>query len=208
MPDSESLGDQDLDLLPDEFTTRIPEKPLGFLAHQADGTSAVEHDHPRREALNEGLEPLRLTLSLGDVGDHTDDENPFLGLERTEAELDRKLGAVLAKSPELASGAGTIEGFMRKRSRWARCPWRNRSGMSISTICPASSSRWNPNNFSASLFNCTIRPARSVMTIAMGDDSTMASNLCSRCFRSVMSRAVAKMIPSSGTDLGVHSNHL
>src|SRR5271157_6275534 len=49
MPDSESLGDQDLGLLPDEFTTRVPEKPLGFLAHQADGTSAVEQDHPRRD---------------------------------------------------------------------------------------------------------------------------------------------------------------
>ena len=63
MPDPESLGDQDLGLLPDELTTRVPEKPLGFLAHQADGTSAVEHDHPRREALDDGLQPLRLTFS-------------------------------------------------------------------------------------------------------------------------------------------------
>ncbi len=122
MPDSASLGDQDLDLSPDELTTRIPEKPLGLLAHQADDTSAVEHDHPRRVALDDRLKPLRLTLSLGDVDDHTDNENALLGLERTEAQLDRKLGAVLAKPPELTPGAGRIEGFMRKRSRWAICP--------------------------------------------------------------------------------------
>ena len=44
-------------------------------------------------------------LPIGDVSDRAGDEHPLLGLERTQADLDRKLGAVLAPSVQFEARA-------------------------------------------------------------------------------------------------------
>ena len=47
--------------------------------------------------------PLEL-LALRDVDDRAEGQQPFIGLDRVEANLDRKLGTVLAPAVQISTG--------------------------------------------------------------------------------------------------------
>ena len=67
------------------------------------------------------------------------------------------------------------------------CMPRKRSGMSISILCPSSSSRRQPNRSTARELTSTISAAALAITIASGADSNSSLNFCSDFLRSVMS---------------------
>src|SRR5439155_438938 len=82
-------------------------------------------------------------------------------------------------------------GSSKYPERCSGCRERKRSGTSISTGRPISSSLPYPKSRSACEFTRTIVPARSTMTIASGAASRRPRNFPSTFFRSVTSRIAA-----------------
>ena len=69
--------------------------------HLPDGLCLGQRLALGRDRLGALLQLARDPLALGHVADRARHHQPALGLERAEADLDRKLGAVLAQSVEV-----------------------------------------------------------------------------------------------------------
>ena len=78
-----------------------------------------------------------------------------------------------------------VSPVLAKRSMWARCAARNRSGMSRSSDVPIASSGVQPNIFSAARLHSTMRWSASIVMIASIAERMIASR------RASPSRAVA-----------------
>ena len=96
-----ALRHQHLDELAKELRALVPEQSLGLGVHE-DDASGVVHDHDRVRRRLQETAKLRLgALSIRDVADRAGHKDAVVGLERTQADLDRKLGAVLATASQL-----------------------------------------------------------------------------------------------------------
>jgi hypothetical protein len=125
----EAVGNEQLDRLPQQLVARVAEELLGLAVDQDDLPLPVGDHHGVRGRLQEVLEAGLGPAPLGDVADHLGDEHAAGARERAQGDLDRELAAV-PSPPECV-----------QTRRWATCPAWRRSGRSISTVCPSSSSR-------------------------------------------------------------------
>src|SRR5438552_2145856 len=101
VPLAEPLGHKQLDPLPDELVAAIAEQLLGLSIDQHDPAVPVHDHHGVRSRLQKASEFVLGLLPVGDVADGARDERAFLGLEGTQADLDRELGAVRTQPIEL-----------------------------------------------------------------------------------------------------------
>ena len=91
-----------------------------------------------------------------------------------------------------------VRGSAKKLRRWSGWRALKRWGTSNSMGWPSSSSRLQPNSFTACELTRTMCPSRLTMTMASGAASNRSLNFWSARLRSVMSRmALITMVPSS-----------
>src|SRR5207245_2245161 len=95
MRSSKPLGHQNLNRLPEQLLTGVAEQLLRLRIHQQDAALPA-HDHHRVRRRLQQTPKLRLRpLPRGDVPDGAGDQYPFLGLQRAQADLHRKLAPIL-----------------------------------------------------------------------------------------------------------------
>ena len=109
---ADALREQQLDLLAEQLAAVVLEERLGLAVDEHDRSGGIDYDHrvgcrlqQRREPLL-ALAPDRVGADAGgDVAHEGGREPAVLGLERTQGDVDRKLGPVLAPARELEPGA-------------------------------------------------------------------------------------------------------
>src|SRR5262245_56942247 len=111
MPLAKPLRHDDLDRLAEELQAAIAEETLGLRVDEHDLAGVVDDDDRVRRRLQEPAELLlaRLEYALcllaqADVAHGARDDESLLAPQRAEADLDRKLAAVLAHAVKLAAG--------------------------------------------------------------------------------------------------------
>jgi hypothetical protein len=92
-----ALGDEQLDPLPDQLLAAVAEQLLGLRVDQQDTAVAVDDHHRVRRRLEQTAELLLGAAALADVADRARHPHAVFGLDRTQADLHGKLGAVLAQ---------------------------------------------------------------------------------------------------------------
>ena len=99
--------------------------------------------HPLLQRCVQFADRLVRSPAFGDIANRGSEQQPFFGLQRAQADLDRKLVAVLAARPQLRgrSQPGRAIGLGGLRVAL-------HSGTSIRMFCPISSSRGNANMIS------------------------------------------------------------
>ncbi len=90
-----------------ELVLVLIEEHLREAVHSPEGRAQVVGDRvaERLELAVGELERRLGQFSRADISNHARNQGPFVGLERPEADFDRKLGAVLAPTLELEPGA-------------------------------------------------------------------------------------------------------
>ena len=140
MSPAKALRDEQLDPLADQLVSCVAEEPLRLGVDQDDAAVPVDDDHRVGRGLEQVPESFFRLLALADVADRGGDQRLALGLERAQADFDRKLGPVLAQAGELEAGPhGPTRGSAKKFARCPGCASRMRSGIRISTGLPSSS---------------------------------------------------------------------
>ena len=97
----EALGHEHLDGVPDELGPVEPEQCVGLGVDQHDPAVGVDDHHRVGGRLEQPSEEPLLAALVGDVADVGGDQDAVVGLQRTERDLDRELGAVLAPREEI-----------------------------------------------------------------------------------------------------------
>ncbi len=88
---------QDIHLAADQLFARVPEKLLRLVIDQNYFALDVGHDHGVRSRFYNQPEYFFGPLALGDIDDDTEHPDPIIGLYGVQADLHRKLAAVLAQ---------------------------------------------------------------------------------------------------------------
>ena len=102
---AEALRHQHLHRLAQHLGARIAEHLLGLGIDHLDAPCGADHHHCVRRRFDHAPEALLQPLARGDVDDGRQHHRPLFGLDRIEADLDRKLAAILAQAIEIAPGA-------------------------------------------------------------------------------------------------------
>jgi hypothetical protein len=108
----EALRHQHFDLGPDHLRARVAEQTLGLGVDDHDLACPIDDDDGVGCRLQQATELLFCLLSVADVADRAHHESARFGLDRAQADFDRKFGAVLAQTEQLdvaPHGAGTGE---------------------------------------------------------------------------------------------------
>ena len=105
MPGAEALGHQQLDGLAQQLVAAPAEQLDRLRVDEDDVPLAVDDDHGVRRGLQQVLELLVRTLAVGDVADGTHHHGALFGVDRAQADLDRKLSTILAQAVQLQPGA-------------------------------------------------------------------------------------------------------
>ena len=108
---SKAFGQEKVDRLVAKLGARVPEEPLRLGVDDLDDAAGIDDDHRVRRRVEQASEEL-LALALGLLGDRPPGHVPdggnglvaLFGGERGEADVDRKLGAVLATAEEVQAG--------------------------------------------------------------------------------------------------------
>ncbi len=144
-PLRETLRNDVLDRLPDQFVAAITELLFRLLVQQHDFAALVHHHHDVGRRLEQTpiaalhLRKLLLgRLAHADVADRGGDQDSLRALQRAEHDLDRKAAAVLAPAGEFDTGADLLRQRLRGASGFVG---RSAARRSPSELCSSPAGR-------------------------------------------------------------------
>src|SRR5258706_8960834 len=105
VPLAKPVGHEQLDPLTDHLLAAVSEDLLGLRVHEHNSAILVHNHHRVWRRLQKSPELLLRSLAVSDIANGTGHQRSFFGLERTQADLNREFGAVLAKAEQLEAGA-------------------------------------------------------------------------------------------------------